>query len=124
MTVLSPRGASPDPGRADTGADLLYSDEVLTGEDLDDIIEVRARPVFSHDFYLSHPYFVHMVSSVRSWLTRWPGHDETLPISAVTCDFVPRAIERANALSRTSRGVLDRCACMAAAPGTSGRTRS
>jgi len=83
-------------------ADLIYSDEALTGEDLDDIVDVRARPAFSHDFYLSHPYFVHLVC-VRAELARsLGGYDEALTISA-DVDFVLRAIERAGAVTHIPR---------------------
>ncbi|GAC1337312.1 MAG: hypothetical protein NVSMB18_02040 [Acetobacteraceae bacterium] len=82
----------------ETGADLIYSDEVLTGTDINSVIQVRARPAFSHDFYLSHPYFVHMVC-VRTTIAReLAGWDESLPISA-DVDFVLRAIERAGTVA-------------------------
>ena len=85
-----------------TGADLLYSDEALTGEDLDDIVEIRARPAFSHDYYLSHPYFVHLVAVRASLARALCGYDESLPISA-DVDFVLRAIERAGAVAHIPR---------------------
>ena len=85
-----------------TGADLVYSDEVLTGPDINGVIQVRARPAFSHDFYLSHPYFVHMVC-VRTELARQlAGYDESLPISA-DVDFVLRVIERAAVVAHVPR---------------------
>ena len=81
-----------------TGADLIYSDEVITTDNVDSIIEVRARPAFSHDYYLSHPYFVHMIA-IRTTLAKdLGGWDETLTISA-DVDFVLRAIERAEAVA-------------------------
>ncbi|MBV9755629.1 MAG: glycosyltransferase family 2 protein [Alphaproteobacteria bacterium] len=83
-------------GIKQTGADLLYSDEVLTHEDLDSIMEVRARPAFSYDYYLSHPYFVHMVCVRTSLAHRLAGWDEAMKISA-DVDFVLRAL----AASRT-----------------------
>ncbi len=77
-----------------TGADLVYSDEAITTDDINSVIEVRARPAFSYDYYLSHPYFVHMVC-VRTELARQlAGWDETLPISA-DVDFVLRVLEAA-----------------------------
>ena len=77
-----------------TGAELIYSDEVLVGEDMELVLEVRARPAFSYDYYLSHPYFVHMVA-VRTALARaLKGWDEQLTISN-DIDFVLRVIERA-----------------------------
>ncbi len=75
-----------------TGADLLYGDEVLTDEHLRGVLEFRMRPAFSHDFYLSHPYFVHPIC-VRTEIARAiGGWDETMPISA-DVDFVLRVIE-------------------------------
>ena len=75
-----------------TGADLLYGDELLTDETLRGVLEFRLRPAFSHDFYLSHPYFVHPVC-VRTDIARAVGGlDESLPISA-DVDFVLRVIE-------------------------------
>ncbi len=81
-----------------TGADLVYSDEVLTGSNVDSVIEVRARPAFSHDYYLSHPYFVHMVCVRASLAHAVAGWDESLPISADT-DFVLRVLERAKVVT-------------------------
>lgn len=75
-----------------TRADLVYSDEAITTEDIGSIIEVRARPAFSHDYYLSHPYFVHMVAVRTEIAHRLGGWDERLPISA-DVDFILRVIE-------------------------------
>jgi GT2 family glycosyltransferase len=75
-----------------TQADLLYSDEALTGENTDAITELRQRPVFSHDYYLSHPYFVHIVCARTSVARAIGGWDEAMPISA-DVDFVLRMIE-------------------------------
>lgn len=85
-----------------TGADLLYSDEVLTGQDLNAVIEVRARPAFSHDFYLSHPYFAHMVCIRTALAQALTGYDERMAISA-DVDFVLRAVERAAAVAHVPR---------------------
>lgn len=82
----------------DTGADLIYSDEAVTTDDIGSIIEVRARPAFSHDYYMSHPYFVHMVCLRTSLAQQLGGWDENLPISA-DVDFVLRAIEQAKAVA-------------------------
>jgi GT2 family glycosyltransferase len=82
----------------DTDADLIYSDEVLTYEDLNSIMEVRGRPAFSHDYYLSHPYFVHMLC-VRAALARQvAGWDERLVISA-DVDFVLRILDVARTVA-------------------------
>jgi GT2 family glycosyltransferase len=81
-----------------TGADFLYGDEALTDENLKGILELRLRPAFSHDYYLSHPYFVHPIC-VRTALARQiGGWDETMPISA-DVDFVLRVIEHARSVA-------------------------
>jgi GT2 family glycosyltransferase len=77
-----------------TGADLIYGDEALTDEHLRGILEFRLRPAFSHDFYLSHPYFVHPVCVRTEVARRIGGWDESLAISA-DVDFVLRVIEQA-----------------------------
>jgi GT2 family glycosyltransferase len=78
----------------ETDADLLYSDEAQTAENIDAITELRLRPAFSHDYYLSHPYFVHIVCARTDIARRIGGWDETLAISA-DVDFVLRMIEAA-----------------------------
>jgi GT2 family glycosyltransferase len=75
-----------------TDADLLYSDEAQTTENIEAITELRLRPAFSHDYYLSHPYFVHIVCARTDLARRVGGWDESLSISA-DVDFVLRAIE-------------------------------
>ncbi len=61
--------------------DLIYSDEVITGSDLDDARLVRVRPAFSYDYYLNTPYFVHLIA-VRTELVRAiGGWDETMSVS-------------------------------------------
>ncbi len=81
-----------------SNADCLYSDEVTTGETLNDIMEVRGRPAFSHDYYLSHPYFVHLLCIRTSLARAVGGWDETMPISA-DVDFVLRVLEQAQAVA-------------------------
>jgi GT2 family glycosyltransferase len=81
-----------------TDADLLYSDEAQTTDNIDAITELRLRPAFSHDYYLSHPYFVHIVCVRTDLARRIGGWDESMSISA-DVDFVLRAIE-------TSRNVV------------------
>jgi GT2 family glycosyltransferase len=75
-----------------TDADLLYSDEAQTADNTEAITELRLRPAFSHDYYLSHPYFVHLVCARTDLARRIGGWDESLPISA-DVDFVLRMIE-------------------------------
>ncbi len=75
-----------------TDADLLYTDEAQTAENIDAITELRLRPAFSHDYYLSHPYFVHIVCARTEIARRIGGWDEAMAISA-DVDFVLRMIE-------------------------------
>ncbi len=86
----------------ETGADLIYSDEVLTGPSLDQVVQHRARPAWSHDYYLSHPYFVHLVAVRRSVAQAIGGYDEGMAISA-DVDFVLRAAERAATIAHVPR---------------------
>jgi len=81
-----------------TGADLLYGDEVLIDENLRGVLEFRLRPAFSHDYYLSHPYFVHPICVRTELARRIGGWDETMPISA-DIDFVLRVIEEAGSVA-------------------------
>jgi len=81
-----------------TGADLLYSDEVLTTENINEFIEFRLRPAFSHDYYLSHPYFVHFICCRTALARSLGGWDETMPISA-DVDFTLRMIEVAQLIT-------------------------
>ena len=85
-----------------TGAGLIYSDEVLTGPSLDQVVQHRARPAWSHDYYLSHPYFVHLVAVRRELALAIGGYDESMPISA-DVDFVLRAVERAETVTHVPR---------------------
>jgi len=71
---------------------LLYADEALTGPDLGDVLAIRVRPAFSHDFYLCHPYFVHPVAVRRDLLEAVNGFDETLTTSH-DVDLVLRVLE-------------------------------
>ncbi|WP_158806334.1 glycosyltransferase [Acidisoma sp. L85] len=79
-------------------ADLLYSDEVVTSDSIEHILDIRARPAFSYDYYLSHPYFVHLVCVKREIAYRVGGWNEELAISA-DVDFVLRVIEHANTVA-------------------------
>ena len=81
-----------------TDADLLYTDEAQTAENIDAITELRLRPAFSHDYYLSHPYFVHLVCARTDVARRIGGWDETMAISA-DVDFVLRMIEAARVVT-------------------------
>jgi len=87
---------------AQSRAGLIYSDEVLTGPSLDQVLQHRARPAWSHDYYLSHPYFVHLVAVRRSLAQAVGGYDETMAISA-DVDFVLRVAERAETVVHVPR---------------------
>jgi GT2 family glycosyltransferase len=78
--------------------DLLYSDEMVTGEDLDHMLKVNARGAFSYDYYLSHPYFVHLVAARADLVRRVGGLDERLGVSQ-DVDLILRLIEVSRAVS-------------------------
>lgn len=79
-------------------ADLIYSDEVVTSESINHILDVRARPAFSYDYYLSHPYFVHLLCVKRDLAHGIQGWDESLAISA-DVDFVLRILEKSKTIA-------------------------
>lgn len=79
-------------------ADLLYADEVVTGENTADLRAIVARPAFSRHYYLSHPYFVHPVVAKRELVKAVGGLDEALLISA-DVDLMLRLIERAESVA-------------------------
>lgn len=78
--------------RSENRPGLLYSDEALTGPDLDNVLAIRARPAFSHDYYLCHPYFVHLVAMRTELVRRIGGLNETMTTSH-DVDLVLRMIE-------------------------------
>ena len=86
----------------ETGAELIYSDEAITTDDINSVIEVRARPAFSYDYYLSHPYFVHLIAVRADVARRAAGWDESLAISA-DVDFVLRVLEAATVVAHVPR---------------------
>ena len=81
-----------------THADLLYCDELITTDNLNVVIAAAARPAFSWDYYLSHPYFVHMICVSRSLIEAVDGWDQTMVISA-DVDFVLRCTEKAGTVT-------------------------
>lgn len=81
-----------------TGANLIYSDEIITGEDIKNLQFFNCRPAFSHDYYLSHPYFVHMICVDRNTAINIGGLDETMTISA-DVDFILRMIEASDTVA-------------------------
>lgn len=93
--VLEPHALHRFAGAAlDSGADLLYSDEVVTGDDVNQIVAVKARPQFSYDHYLSHAYFEHLVAVRRSLLQTADSLD-----LASDDDIVLKALEQARAVA-------------------------
>lgn len=77
-----------------SGAELIYCDEILTGESLSQVMTPQLRPAYSWDCYLSHPYFVHMVCVETGTARAVGGWDESMRISG-DVDFVLRVCERA-----------------------------
>ena len=61
--------------------DLIYSDEAITGENIDTILRVDARPAFSYDHYLGHPYFVHLIAARTELVRKVGALDEEMSIS-------------------------------------------
>lgn len=96
--VLEPEAVARLLEAADLGADLAYSDEVLTHEEIHAFKHFALRPSFSHDYYLSHPYFVHLVAAPLEAVRAVGGLDESLPISA-DVDLVLRLLERSVAVA-------------------------
>ena len=74
------------------GPDMIYSDKAFTVEDIDDIAFVSASPAFSYDYYLSHPYFVHLIAARTEVVRQVGGLDETMNISH-DVDYNLRLIE-------------------------------
>ena len=79
-------------------AEIIYSDEVITSEDIKQVNHVVLRPAFSYDYYISHPYFVHMVGVKKDVLNKIGGFDENLKVSH-DYDLVLRAIEQAKKIT-------------------------
>ena len=85
-----------------TGAEFMYSDEATTDENIGSIADVKARPQFSYDYYLSHPYFVHLLCVKRDLAYRIGGWDESMAISA-DVDFVLRILEHTELVAHVPR---------------------
>jgi GT2 family glycosyltransferase len=96
--VLEPDAVERMLEAAESGPGLIYSDEAITGPSIHAIRHIVARPAFSYDYYLSHPYFVHFVAVRRDVARATGGLDETMRISA-DVDFVLRAIEHAGTVA-------------------------
>ena len=84
------------------GYGLIYTDEVLTHESTDAIRHFTTRPSFSHDYYLSHPYFVHLIAVPANLARSIGGWDETMSISA-DVDFVLRALENSDVVTHVAK---------------------
>ena len=82
-------------------SDIIYSDEVQTGEDIHEIEAVHARPVFSYDYYLSHPYMVHLIGVRRAIAEKIGGLDEQFKVSQ-DYDFVLRALVHAKKVTHVN----------------------
>jgi GT2 family glycosyltransferase len=82
------------------GADLIYSDEAYTSEEIDDIhsLGIPLRTAFSYDYYLCHPYYVHLIAVKSSILRRVGGVDETMPVSQ-DVDLGFRLLERCKTIT-------------------------
>jgi GT2 family glycosyltransferase len=78
--------------------DILYSDEALTGSSLRDVLRVSARCRFSYDYYLSHPYFVHLVGVRTDLVRRVGGLDEGMAL-AQHVDLMLRLFEVSETVS-------------------------
>jgi GT2 family glycosyltransferase len=74
-------------------SDLIYSDEMITNVNIDQPVSVSARPAFSYDYYLSHPYFVHLICVNKHLAIAVGGWNEEMSISA-DVDFVLRVLEK------------------------------
>ena len=61
--------------------DMIYSDEAMTDVDINRVIHVTCRSSFSYDYYLSHPYFVHLIAARTEVVRRVGGLNEEMTIS-------------------------------------------
>lgn len=95
--------------------DMLYSDELLCGNELEDAIHVVGRPKFSYDYYLSTPYFVHLLGVRTTLALAVGGFDETIAASPQV-DFILRVLERTATVSHVP-DVLYRWRTISASPG-------
>lgn len=100
--VLEPEAVELLVKASESGYGLIYSDEVLTHESVDACRYFSTRPSFSHDYYLSHPYFVHMVAAPTELVRSIGGWDENLQISA-DVDFVLRALEQSEVVTHIAK---------------------
>ncbi|MFC0632432.1 glycosyltransferase family 2 protein [Brevundimonas balnearis] len=94
--------------------DLVYTDELLTRDDIRSVRAIAARGGFSYEHYLCHPYFVHLVMARAELVRAVGGLDARAPASA-DVDLNLRLLERARDVAhvgfpayrwRTHRGSL------------------
>ncbi|SER59951.1 Glycosyltransferase, GT2 family [Pseudomonas sp. NFACC02] len=78
--------------------DVIYSDEIITTENINEILNHAFRPSYSRELYLSHPYFVHFVAIKKSIIDTIGGFDESLRISQ-DYDLILRALEHAKVVA-------------------------
>jgi len=78
--------------------DMLYSDEVLVGEDGVTVQHFIFRPTFSPEYLRAHPYIVHLVGFKTALLRQIGGFDEKLRISQ-DYDLILRASEQAQRIT-------------------------
>jgi GT2 family glycosyltransferase/glycosyltransferase involved in cell wall biosynthesis len=74
--------------------DMLYSDELIVGEDGDTVAHFVLRPAFSPEYLRAHPYIVHLLGFSTEFLRALGGLDESLRISQ-DYDLILRASEKA-----------------------------
>jgi GT2 family glycosyltransferase len=79
-------------------SDIFVADEAITGENINEILCIHARPFFSYTYYLSHPYVVHPVM-VRAELVRKIGGLTAALTISQDIDFVLRALEKSQAVT-------------------------
>ena len=85
--------------------DMIYSDEAITEVDINSIRHVTSRPSFSYDYYLSHPFFVHLVAARTEIVRRIGGLNEEMMISQ-DIDYGLRLFESCSQYHARARGSL------------------
>lgn len=73
--------------------DIIYSDELVVGENPQEILNHVFRPMFSLELLRSHSYIVHLVAFRTEILRKINGFDESLSISQ-DYDLILRAVEK------------------------------
>jgi GT2 family glycosyltransferase len=81
--------------------DMIYTDEAVTDVDLNHIRHVACRPSFSYDYYLSSPYYVHLVAARADLVRRIGGLNEQMTISQ-DIDFGLRLIESCHEITHVA----------------------